>query len=276
MPSFSQRKGLEPVSKIIQVDSMDESLRISIWNTLDRLIWSRGGFLDERTMYKVHMQSISRPLWADFWGLRLDSLPTRMVERMKFIEKWFFEAPWNKIYDFLEFIVKPEILRTFDISVPLNVALEKGGSAYRIVGGIVTDIVSENEVEMLQQTFEDESVRSVSAHLKRALQLLADRDHPDYRNSIKESISAVESMAKIVANDPKATLSAALKALEKDGRMHTALKDGFLKLYGYTNDEDGIRHAMLEEPKLTSADAKYFLMSCTSFANYLKAQLPAN
>lgn len=57
--------------------------------------------------------------------------------------------------------------------------------------------------------------------------------------------------------------------------MHTALKEGFLKLYGYTNDEDGIRHAMLEEPKLTAADAKYFLMSCTSFANYSKAQLPA-
>ena len=46
-----------------------------------------------------------------------------------------------------------------------------------------------------------------------------------------------------------------------------------MKLYGYTSDEGGIRHAMLDEPNLTSADARYFLLSCTSFVNYLKAQL---
>ncbi len=39
-------------------------------------------------------------------------------------------------------------------------------------------------------------------------------------------------------------------------------------------DADGIRHAMLEEPELTAADARYFLLSCTSFVNYLKAQIP--
>ena len=39
-------------------------------------------------------------------------------------------------------------------------------------------------------------------------------------------------------------------------------------------DSNGIRHAMLEEPELTPADARYFLLSCTSFVNYLKAQIP--
>jgi uncharacterized protein with PIN domain len=161
------------------------------------------------------------------------------------------------------------------LSEPLNVALEKRGSAYRIIDGIVAEIVSENEIEMLEQTLADQAIGPVAAHFKRALQLMSNRDNPDYRNSIKESISAVESMVKIVAENPKATLGDALKALEKNGQMHRALKDGFLKLYGYVNDEHGIRHAMLEEPNLTAADAKYFLMSCTSFANYLKAQMPA-
>ena len=44
-------------------------------------------------------------------------------------------------------------------------------------------------------------------------------------------------------------------------------------LYGYTNDADGIRHAMLEQPNLTAADAKYFLISCTAFVNYLKSKV---
>ncbi|WP_372526833.1 hypothetical protein [Piscinibacter sp.] len=51
------------------------------------------------------------------------------------------------------------------------------------------------------------------------------------------------------------------------------MKDGFVKLYGYTSDEQGIRHAMLDEPDLHAADARFFLLSCTSFVNYLKAQL---
>jgi len=34
-------------------------------------------------------------------------------------------------------------------------------------------------------------------------------------------------------------------------------------------DEDGIRHAMLEESTLTLADAKYFLVSCSAFITYL-------
>jgi len=55
--------------------------------------------------------------------------------------------------------------------------------------------------------------------------------------------------------------------------LHSALKEGFLKLYSYTNDENGIRHAMLEVPELNQADAKYFLLSCTSFVNYLKSAL---
>ena len=57
-------------------------------------------------------------------------------------------------------------------------------------------------------------------------------------------------MARIVSEKPKATLSDALKAIEKNGLLHEALKDGFIKLYGYTSDADGIRHAMLDEPTL--------------------------
>jgi hypothetical protein len=85
--------------------------------------------------------------------------------------------------------------------------------------------------------------------LQRALQLLSDRKAPDYRNSIKESILAVESMARVVAENEKATLADALKALEKSKKLHTALKDGFGKLYGYVNDEQGTRAISLAPGK---------------------------
>ena len=90
---------------------------------------------------------------------------------------------------------------------------------------------------------------------------------------LAKSISAVESMAKEITGKPKATLGEALKVLEVSNKIHPSLKESFSKLYGYTSDEGGIRHAMLSEPNLTAADAKFFLLSCTSFINYLKSKI---
>jgi len=63
-----------------------------------------------------------------------------------------------------------------------------------------------------------------------------------------------------------------LKTIERSHKLHPALKDAFLKLYGYTSDADGIRHALMEESDLDRDDAKFFFLACTSFTNYLIAK----
>jgi hypothetical protein len=275
MLSFSQRKGLVQVSEVIQVDSMNDVLRNSIWNALTLKVWRVPGFMyDSRGDSSRRINQFVMELWGEYLKLPVDSRPLQPAKALDAIRQTFYQFEWNEVYDFLEFMVTAETGLSSDLTSELNRVLERENSAYRIVANTVTDITAQEEMQMLDEAIRDTKFAPVSSHLQRALVLLADRETPDYRNSIKESISAVESMAKIVANDPKATLAQALKALEKNEQMHTALKDGFLKLYGYTNDADGIRHAMLEEPNLKAADAKYFLMSCTSFANYLKAQMP--
>lgn len=98
---------------------------------------------------------------------------------------------------------------------------------------------------------------------------MADRKSPDYRNSIKESISAVESICKIITGDSKATFGTALKKIEEQHGLHGALRRAFDSLYGYTSDASGIRHALLEEPDLDFDDAKFMLVSCSAFVNYL-------
>ena len=134
--------------------------------------------------------------------------------------------------------------------------------------------MSQEEINTVEEAAKDTRFVGVSTHIDRALKLYSDRENPDYRNSIKESISAVESIARAISGSDKATLGNALRTIEKKGQLHRVLKEGFLKLYGYTSDKQGIRHAMLDEPNITAADARYFLVSCSSFANYLKSQLP--
>ena len=66
-----------------------------------------------------------------------------------------------------------------------------------------------------------------------------------------------------------ATLDHALKVFEEKKAIHPALKKSLSALYGYTSDADGIRHAMLDEPDLTSTDARFMLVACSAFVNYL-------
>ena len=53
--------------------------------------------------------------------------------------------------------------------------------------------------------------------------------------------------------------------------MHGALKKGFLSIYGYTSDEQGIRHPLLDTQaaKVDEADALFMIGACAAFVSYL-------
>jgi hypothetical protein len=109
----------------------------------------------------------------------------------------------------------------------------------------------------------------VKTHLETAITLFSNRNSPDYRNCIKESISAVESICQIISGDNKAELGKALKIISNKINIHQALQQGFIKIYGYTSDSSGIRHSLLDESTVSFEDAKYMLIACSAFINYL-------
>ena len=43
----------------------------------------------------------------------------------------------------------------------------------------------------------------------------------------------------------------------------------YAKLYGWTSDEDGIRHSIMESDNVERADAQFTLVTCLAFVNYL-------
>jgi hypothetical protein len=72
-----------------------------------------------------------------------------------------------------------------------------------------------------------------------------------------------------ITGEECAELGKALRVIEEKVSIHPALKSAFSKLYGYTSDESGIRHAMLDATSPDSEDAIYMLVSCSAFVNYL-------
>jgi hypothetical protein len=67
-----------------------------------------------------------------------------------------------------------------------------------------------------------------------------------WAKSIAESIHAVESVARKI--EPSAnTLYPAFKKLAPKIRMHPAMQKSFSTLYGFTSDEHGLRHALIDQ-----------------------------
>jgi len=147
-------------------------------------------------------------------------------------------------------------------------------SGYRFVEDEITQITSDEEIAEIEQAINEADTNAVSSHLRRSLELLSDKIEPDYRNSIKESISAVEALCAKLTGDSSATLGQALKRLDANGaiKTHPALNGAFQKLYSYTSDAGGIRHALLKEDSLEFEDAKFMLVSCSAFVDYLQAK----
>lgn len=273
---FSQRKGLKPVRSIVQKDAMDDALRYGLWDAFHLCIWEG---LEYYTYGQEFRQSnlwlLFQHYWHGYFKRPLDSLPPRFHEAHEVLRKYFFTCQWNEVYDLIEFTtrVAPDNLVAAFVEFSNNI-LARELSAYRLIDRHIVEITSEQEIASIEDALRNtERLKGVNAHLKAALTLLSDRKQPDFRNSIKESISAVEAIARIISGDSKATLGAALKLLEEKAGMHGALKSSLSSLYGYTSDAQGIRHAMLDEPNLSFIDAKFMLVACTAFINYLLAKI---
>jgi hypothetical protein len=274
---FSEREGFKAVRQVFQVDSVDEPLRNSLWNAIDQslLEWAHYAPLGGANLYNF--------LWTEYYKLREDHKPEIDIIR-RYISDQLFKGQWYEIYDFIEFALEnypfesmPRISREEFVD-NCNYRLEREMSAYRIVDSRIARITSEEEIASIEKAAEHaDRFEPVSTHIKTALAHLSRRDHPDYRNSIKEAISAVESMCAIITGKPKATLGDALKQLEASGvNIHPALRGAFTQMYGYTSDARGIRHGLglLEEPDLDFEDSKFMLVSCSAFVNLLKARTP--
>jgi hypothetical protein len=273
---FSQRVGKTPAQKTIQHEAMDEELRNSLWSALALIYWESyrapGSSYHQRNDYvrSSNMGSLIVPLWISYFKKPIDTMDEYWPECLSRLRGHFFKLPWHGVFDFVEFVAQygTEDQRSA-FTAMCNSFLERENSAYRFLNGSITEIVSESEIDEVETAIARSSPYSgVKVHLETAVSLMSNRINPDFRNSIKESISAVESLAKKISGDQSSTLEAILKELEKSHALHPALKNAFSSLYGYTSDSQGIRHALMDNSSLTKADARFMLISCSAFVNY--------
>lgn len=260
MGIFSERHGY--TVKPLQFESMTPELRNRIWN-----IYACEVCTDCVGQNSNYMEEL-----MDFFGLTYKNVyeEADIKDNLASFKKWYMAANWYEVYDFIEaYLAFLPVRARSDAIGNFNDVLKWGNAGYRIVGRIVAPITSQEEVQSIENAQLTE-YDSVNQHITKATQLFSQRPTPDFENSIKESISAVEALCCIITDDKKATLGDALKKLESKGiKLHKALQSAMSSLYGYASDEGGIRHGSIDFTGANSEDAKYMLVSCSAFVNYL-------
>ena len=270
---FSERYGHTPVKSIIQIDSVDDALKNSLWSILKVHIWDHVHSSQYGHIFNLNpeIKTFCERIWFNYYKLPLDTLADDWKRIYNFLRKDYFSCEWYELYNFLEFCAdnypyndKESFIET------CNFSLERETSGYRFVDDQIAPITSSEEISEIETALgiKNEHVRT---HLRRALELLSDRKQPDYRNSIKESISSVESLVQKVLGR-KGTLGNLVKKLQTEIDLHPALGKAFDSLYGYTSDENGIRHAIMDSTTVDFEDAKFFLVVCSAFVNFVTAK----
>jgi hypothetical protein len=269
---FSERHGYKPVREAIQIDSMSDDLRNSLWSLLQIHVWGdangpRGDFQYQSDRF----QRLCYSLWFSYFRKPIDTLPDYVFQIIQTVRQYFFSCEWYEVYDVVEFIANNYPPGADQLFAGCNDVLGREVSGYRFVDGLISPITDKAEVEEIDAALGGPS-DPVRTHLRRALELFSDKANPDYRNSIKESISAVESLVGSALGE-KGTLGQLIKKMEDEIGLHPALNKAFSSLYGYTSDQDGIRHAILEQQDIGFDEAKFFLVVCSAFANFVRSRV---
>lgn len=270
MARFSERYGYVKPNDIIVRECITEPIRNSICNWLNLI----------RTEIRSYKE-MDKFLWTFFFNRRNDEYPysyypyhNNFGVGLDFVID--DKTIWYNILDLIEFICsyyrrEAEIANSkrFASSIEyLNFEFERHNFAYRLIDNHIVEITSECEIKSIEKAV-NISGDNVRVHLQNALEKLSP-SKSDYRNSIKESISAVECICREITGE--STLDRAIRQLENKGVvLNPRMKEGLKNLYFYTNDgSTGIRHALMDDANAPTADdAIFMLVSCSAFVNYL-------
>jgi hypothetical protein len=260
----------------MQREELDEETRTELWNVFVVL----REILDKAYQDTYRGDSTRHEVLIALWTWEFKRPRDEMQSESTVwsgLKSRVLTGEWFDVLDVIEaalkYLDRYETSATSDLASAMvdafNGRFEHFLVAYRFVGHELTPLDSSAEADAVAAAQVETSAFDGARHaLDRAIVLLSDRQNPDYANSVKESISAVESIVRSVTQEN--TLGAGLGRLEGAGlTIHPALRGSWSKMYGWVSDADGIRHAGLRGADVDQALAKYMLVTCSAFVSYL-------
>ena len=266
--TFSQAYGYEELPQPLKLEEITDRARTRLWSLLYYFVSSESA----HGYVQGNWKNILTFLHVGHYGRALDEFDSSLRNFVRVYKSIFMRDRFNELFDLLLAIMRyrqgpQEFIQTVaDVFKEFRLAYVVDTSSPVTIYPSAT---REEGEAVLQATAELGAAGLSGAvnHLRKAAGCINQGDPP---GAVRESIHAVESTAR--SFDPKAkTLEPALRSLEAAGGLHPALKQAFSNLYGFTSDEQGIRHALTDNPQANVGqdEAVFMLGACASFSSYL-------
>lgn len=277
MVLFSERYGYTKPSDVIIRERITPEVQNAICNCIDELIDELNNIDSRIRSSESTFAVIEKEIHVHYFN--------KLKSTYEYgFSKEYFQNPKTEWYiklDILELIL--EYLKLISdennwykkahsgFSRLLNFEFKRLNFGYHIIENQITEITSEHEIKTIENAIQ-ENKDNIREHLSKALELYSKRPVADYRNSIKESISAVEAISRNITGENVLNFK---KMEEKGVVVPTVLRKAFECLYGYTNDKTtGIRHALMDDTNAPqSEEALFMLVSCSAFINYINKKI---
>ena len=274
--SFSQAEGASELPRQLKPKEVSRELRTRLWTIIYFSIKPCCRFT--RDLYSRHVVqgpwiAILRQKHVQFDNRFIDDFENDADQACSDLKEIFEHGDYLAIFNFLQWLLQranPPIKWE-----EVNFVLKDCRAAYRVVDGdLIVPVASSEDSDTISRAFMDlekGKFDGARVHLRNSSQLITQGKFSD---SIRESIHSCEAVARSIISTSRPTLAEALKEINKTHVLHPALQQGFMKLYGFTSDEHGIRHSLLDDAnaKVDETDALFMLGACAAFVSYLLAR----
>lgn len=275
--TFAQAEGVAALPTQLKTKEISKELRAYLWaivhESIEKAVRSEPAF-GTRYLGEPWL-TILRNKHLFYDHEMIDEFSYDVRDLLGEVKQIYSNGSYVDVFDFTQWLIQQENC-PYGLAKGVAAALRSARAAYTIYdGNIIAPIGTAEEADALVRALRDttgEKLAGPKSHLKTAAQYLTAGKWAD---SIRESIHAVESTAKIIEPSATAdTLGKALKVIASKHGIHSAMLTGFNALYGFTSDEQGIRHSLLEkgDANVDEVDAQYMLGACASFVSYLLAR----
>lgn len=272
--TFEQAEGKQDLPSQLSLGELSEEARALLWaivyDSLNKRSsydnWAGHATFDDESWPKLLQREHVTRL-----HLPLDAYSEDVADHVLRLKKLLFKGEYWEVLGWIQWTLRTKLIGT-GFAAGIDLALKNSRAAYRLTddGLTIAPYATEEEGGAILTAFETVKASGLSGaadHLRHASDLL---NEGDWDGSCRESIHAVESVARLIDPDASKDLKLALRKLEEKEALHPALRAALNNLYGYTSDEKGIRHAKLNDPSnVTQHEALFFLGTCASGVTYL-------
>ena len=261
---FSKRYGLRPTPEGLMYEDVPEQARVGLYHVVKQF------FEKHYDLYKALCIALRIPLdrgIAESY-LSWDYLASEAIEKL------IMNCQWWQFYDICEVLWQGlEYEREKDsFSEEINNLFREEHLGFELRDGKVEKVGSgfiDAHVKEARYLLKEPEFKGADKHFEKALKALNTRPNPDVENCIKDAVSAIESVGRIIVGDDKALLSKIIKDMAGEGIIPKPLDGVIQKIYAYRGDQPGVAHGLVGTSEVTIDEAEFVLAMSAAIIIYL-------